>query len=163
LKLCLVKLSNGKKSNTKEERKWLNIVAGRNPCTPENGSAAIHNIEPVITSRSPHPYEGNCKMETSKTIHSSTTRTDNKKCQDKRPGIIVLGDSHARGYAGELLHHVKQHFKVIGCVKPNAGLTELLNSAQEEASKLTKKETVIVLGGTNDIERNLHRKNLTSI
>ena len=93
-------------------------------------------------------------------IHSSTTRTDN---QDKRPGIIVLGDSHARGYAGELLHHVKQHFKVIGYVKPNAGLTELLNSAKEETSKLTKKGTVTVRGGTYDIERNLHRKNLTSI
>ena len=54
-------------------------------------------------------------------------------------------------------------YKVIGYVKPNAGLTELLNSAKEETSKLTKKETVIVLGGTNDTERNLHGKNLTSI
>jgi len=146
-----------KKSNTKEERTWWDIVAERNPRTSENGSAAIHNIETAITS-SPHPYEGNCEMETIKTIHSSTTRTYNKKSQEKRPGIIVLGDSHARGYAGELLHHVKQHFKVIECVKPNAGLTELLNSAKEETSKLTKKNTVIVLGGTNDIERNLHRK-----
>jgi len=117
------------KRNTKEERRWSDIVAKRNPRTSENGSAAICNIETVITSRSPHPHEGNCEMETSKTIHSSTTRTDN---QDKRPGIIVLGDSHASGYARELLDHVKQHFKVIGYVKPNAGLTELLNSAKEE-------------------------------
>jgi len=95
--------------------------------------------------------------ETSKTIDSLTTRRDNRKCEDKRPGIIVLGDSHTRGYAGELLHHVKQHFKVIGCVRPNAGLTELLNSAEEETNKLT------VLGWTNDIERNLHRKNLISV
>jgi hypothetical protein len=48
-------------------------------------------------------------------------------------------------------------------VKRNAGLTELLNSAKEETSKLTKKDTVIVLGGINDIERNLHGKNLTSV
>jgi hypothetical protein len=39
-------------------------------------------------------------METSKTIHSSTMRTDSKKHQDKRPEIIVLGDSHTHGYAG---------------------------------------------------------------
>jgi lysophospholipase L1-like esterase len=54
-------------------------------------------------------------------------------------------------------------YQVTGYVKPNAGLTELLNSAKEETGKLTKKDTVIVLGGTNDIERNLHGKNLTSI
>jgi hypothetical protein len=86
-------------------------VAGRNPHTPENGLAAIYKIETVITSRSQHPYKGNHEMETSKIIHSSTMRTDSKKHQDKRPGIIVLGDSHAHGYAGELLHHVKQRLK----------------------------------------------------
>jgi len=101
-------------------------------------------------------------METSEIIHSSTTRTDNKKHQGKRPRIIVLGDSHARGFAGEL-HQVKQHFKVIGYVKPNAGLTELFNPAKEDTSKLTKKDIVIVFGGTNDIERNFHGKILTSI
>jgi hypothetical protein len=97
-------------------------------------------------------------METSKIIHPSTTRTDNKKHQDKRPGIIILGDSHVHRYAAELLHPVKQHFKVTGHVKLNAGLTELLNSAEEETRTLTKKDTVIVLGGTNDPERNLHGK-----
>jgi hypothetical protein len=59
LQLYLVKLTNGKQSNAKEERKWSDIVGGRNPHTSENGSAAIHSIEMVITSRSPHPYEGN--------------------------------------------------------------------------------------------------------
>jgi hypothetical protein len=80
--------------------------------------------------------------------------TDNKKHQDEIPRIIVLGDSHACGFAAELLHQVKQHLKVIGYVKPNTGLTELLNSAKDETSKLTEKDTVIVFGGTNDIERN---------
>jgi hypothetical protein len=145
------------KSNTKEERKWLDIVAGGNPHSSKNGLVAIHNNETVITSRSPHSFKGNHEMETSKIIHPSTTRTDNKH-QDKRPGIIILGDSHVHRYARELLQPVKQHFKVTGYVKPNAGLTELLNSAKEETSKLTKKDTVIVLGGTNDTERNLHGK-----
>jgi hypothetical protein len=62
-------------------------------------------------------------METSEIIHSSTSRTHNKKHKDERPRIIVLGESHALGLAGELLHQVKQHFKVIGYVKLNADLT----------------------------------------
>jgi len=102
-------------------------------------------------------------METSEVIHSSKMGMDNKKHQDERRRIIVLGDSHARGFAGELLHQVKQHLEVIGYLKPNAGLTELLNSAKEETSKLTKKDAVIVFGGTNNIERNFQGKNLTSI
>jgi hypothetical protein len=38
-----------------------------------------------------------------------------------------------------VLHQVKQHFELIGYVKPNAGLIGLLNSAKEETRKLTKK------------------------
>jgi hypothetical protein len=65
-------------------------VAGRNPNTSENGLAAIHKM---ITSISPHPYKGNHEMETRNFIHSERRRTDSKKHQDKRPGIIILGDS----------------------------------------------------------------------
>jgi hypothetical protein len=35
---------------------------------------------------------------------------------------------------------VKQTFKIIGYVKPNAGVLELLNTAKEEIRKLTKKD-----------------------
>ena len=102
-------------------------------------------------------------METSGIIHSLSMRKGNKKYKDNRPGIIVIGDSLAQGCAGELLHHVEQHYNVMGYTKPNAGLLELFNTAKEVSSKLTKKDTVIVLGGTNDMERNMHQKNLTSI
>jgi hypothetical protein len=95
LETVLNKIHCQQKSNSKEERKWSDIVAGRNHHTSGNNLAAIHDTETVITSRPPHPYKGNHKMETSKIIHSSTTKTDNKKHQDIRPGIIVLGDSHA--------------------------------------------------------------------
>ena len=48
-------------------------------------------------------------------------------------------------------------------VKPNAGLTDLLNSAKEDTSKLRKKDSLVVFGGTNDVERNLIGKNPTSV
>jgi len=102
-------------------------------------------------------------METNRIIHSSATRTNNKKHQDKRPGVIILGDSHACGYAAELLHCVKQHFKVTGYVKPNAGLTELLNSVKEETSKLTKKKQLLCLVGLMTLRETCMEKNVTSI
>jgi len=101
-------------------------------------------------------------MELSKFIHKMTMQTEIKRNKDKRPRIIIIGDSHARGCAGDLLHHVKQQYKVMGYTKPNAGLTELLNTAKGDTSKLTKRDTIIVIGGTNDIAKNQQGKNLTS-
>ena len=131
-------------------------MSGHNP-------TIAHSIETVITSRPSQPHKGNYEMETSETTHSTTSRKNNKEHQEERPRIIVLGDSHARGLARELLHQAKQHFKVSGSVKPNAGLTDLLNTAKEDTSKLTKKDSLIVFGGTNDVEKNLIGKNLTSV
>ena len=44
-----------------------------------------------------------------------------------------LGDSHARGYAGEMSHHEKPLCKMTGYVRvtPNGGLLELPNTAKE--------------------------------
>jgi hypothetical protein len=51
----------------------------------------------------------------------------------------------------------------MGYVKPNAGLSELINTAKGETSKLTRRDTLIIIGGSNDIDKNVHGKNLTSI
>ena len=49
-------------------------------------------------------------------------------------------------------------------MKPNAGLAALLNTVKDNSSKLTKTDTIIVIGGSNDIDKSVHSsKNLTSI
>jgi len=56
----------GKKVTQKKESgraQWLEEIQS------ENGLAAIYNTETVLTSRSPHPYEGNYEMETNRIIH----------------------------------------------------------------------------------------------
>ena len=114
LETMLNKVPCQQKSNSKDERKWLDIVAGRNPHMSGHNPTITHSIETVITSRPSQPHKGNYEMETSETTHSTTLRKNNNKHQEERPRIIVLGDSHARGLARELLHQAKQHFKVIG-------------------------------------------------
>jgi len=42
-------------------------------------------------------------------------------------------------------------------------LTEVLKTANKDLSKLTKMDTIIVVGGSNDIDKNAHRGNLTSL
>jgi hypothetical protein len=82
---------------------------------------------------------------------------------NKKPNINILGDSHARQIAGELLYQLNHRFNITGYVKPNDGLTEVLKTANKDLSELTKTETKIVVGGSNDIDKNAHKDNLTSL
>jgi hypothetical protein len=122
----------------------FDIAAERDRHEYINELTAIYNIETVITSESTEFNKGRNDMEISKTTHSSATRRNNiKEHHDRRSEIIVLGDKHTRGYAGEILHHVKQSFKIIGYVKPSAGVLVLSNTTKEEISKLSKKDILI--------------------
>ena len=76
--------------------------------------------------------------------------------------VIILGDSHARGIASELLQQSNHQFHTTGYVKPNATLTELLRTAKCELNKLSSKDTVIVIGGYNDIGKSDLNSNLTT-
>jgi hypothetical protein len=82
---------------------------------------------------------------------------------NKESTITIMGDSHARGIAGELLHRLNHRHRITGLVKPNADLTEVLNSASKVLSKLTKTDTLILCGGPNDFFKKVHRNNITSL
>jgi hypothetical protein len=150
------------KSNLNENRKWSDIVAGRNPHASGTNLADTQNIATVITSRPSHHCKRIYRMESSKSIQPPTVKKNNKKHQDRRPKIVILGVSHAHGFADELLHQSNHCFNTTGYVKPNAGLTELLNTAKNDSSKFTTTDTIIMIGGSNDIDQSIHDKNLTS-
>jgi hypothetical protein len=82
--------------------------------------------------------------------------------RNKKPTITIMGDSHARGIAGELLH-LNRHLNVIGLVKPNADLTEVLNSASKDLDRKTKSDTLILFGGSSGFAKKMHGSNITSL
>jgi len=95
--------------------------------------------------------------------HFSTQQYTKRKVLDRRPKVFVLGDSHARGIAGELLHQAKHRINTIGYVMPNAGFADIINSAECKINELTRADTVIMFGGSNDIEKSKECSNLTLI
>jgi hypothetical protein len=76
------------------------------------------------------------------------------KTMKKKQKIVIIGDSHARGYAAEISSVLGKDFEVTGTVIPGAGLENITNSANNERSTLGKSDTVIVIGGANDINKN---------
>ena len=151
------------KSRITEEIKWSDIIAGRHSNVPGINPTTAQSIETVITSKPTHYYNRTCASTTSRTTQPQSARKDSMNRQDGRSRVIILGDSHTRGTASELLQQSNHQFHTTGYVKPNARLPELLRTAKSELNKLSSKDTVIVNGGSNDIGRSDLNSNLTSI
>jgi len=86
-----------------------------------------------------------------------------KSSQRKKRKIIVVGDSFARGIAGELLHNLGRDFEVIGYVNTGSGMEVITNVAKQESTTLTKKDMVVIWGGSNDIAKNEVNSGLSHI
>ncbi|PNF33016.1 hypothetical protein B7P43_G16371 [Cryptotermes secundus] len=83
--------------------------------------------------------------------------------QNLRHKILVVGDSHVRGMAAKLRDNLGDHYSVQGLVKPGADLAAVLSSGVKETKDFSKKDVVIVWGGTNDVSRNETDKGLIEI
>jgi len=68
--------------------------------------------------------------------------------------VILLGDSHIRGCSEKLADLLGKSYSVIGVAKPNAHVRAITNSINLKTEKLTKKDIVILCGGTRDIAKN---------
>jgi len=96
-------------------------------------------------------------------IEMQTLSTPGKISQKKKPKIVVVGDSFAKGIAGELVHNLGSVFEVIGHVRPGSGIKVITELANQEITTLTKKDMVVVLGSANNIARNEANNGLTHI
>jgi hypothetical protein len=106
-------------------------VDGRNSHIFETNPAAPQPIATVITSRSPQHFVRTHELATKKTTKPPTLKNETKYHQNKKSSVTILGDSHARGIAGELLYQLNHRCNITGHVKPNAGLTEVLKTAKK--------------------------------
>jgi hypothetical protein len=79
------------------------------------------------------------------------TKANNRK---KEPSIVVIGDSHARGFAAEISCNLGHTFEVTGSVAPGARLEHITNLADDKIIPLGKRDTVIMIGGANGINKN---------
>jgi hypothetical protein len=65
-----------------------------------------------------------------------------------------VGDSHIRGAAERLAIKLQSSFHTIGYVKPNAKLNSITSTLKSEIKNLSKKDVVVLCGGTLDVAMN---------
>jgi hypothetical protein len=80
--------------------------------------------------------------------------------EKKQHKVVVVGDSHARGCAAKLTENLGEAFEVTGFVKPGTSLEVITTMESEGISKLTKKDAVVIWGGSHDIAKNAAKTGL---
>jgi len=65
-----------------------------------------------------------------------------------------LGGSSVRGCSDKLSHLLGSLYNIFWITKPNANIKEITQSINLKDENLTKKDAVIICGGTRDIAKN---------
>jgi len=90
--------------------------------------------------------------------------------QDKGQKIVIVGDSHARDLARNVKYYLNENYRCSGFVKPGVNINTLMSTVNEEIKPLTYSDmmstvnedikpltysdTIVVLGGTEDVNKN---------
>ena len=68
--------------------------------------------------------------------------------------IVLMGDSHIRGYVNTLKPLLSSGYNLYCVMKPGSGIGELMASASEVIKRLSHDDLVVVCSGTNDYDLN---------
>jgi lysophospholipase L1-like esterase len=118
-----------------------------------NRYAPLDKLQEVMEASHNHNHNKTSEVSSTRNLKKFLPRTKKKKIAIKKK-IVIIGDSHARGLAAEISSNLGYAFEVTGSVVPGARLENITNLADGEIRSLGKRDTVIVIGGANDINKN---------
>jgi hypothetical protein len=68
----------------------------------------------------------------------------------KKNRVILIGDSHIKGYGCNLKLLLSNNYELYTVAKPRSSSSELKNTAREEISQLSHEDVIIICCGSND-------------
>jgi hypothetical protein len=83
-----------------------------------------------------------------KLVNSKSTSSESSK-----HNILLIGDSHLRGYSENINLHLNDQFQVTGYIKPGADTKTILEQVTKDIENLLAKDFIILCCGSNDIGR----------
>jgi len=109
-----------------------------------NRYALLDNLQEVTETS--HKQNKTSEGASIKNLKKSLPKTKKKK-------IVIIGDSHARGYAAEISSVLGNDFEVTGTVIPGARLENITNLADSEISTLSRLHTCMLCHNTKHVRR----------
>jgi len=130
------------KEKEKKQRRWSGgmIKEGGSVLETENRFNALQDVDefpplPMVSRGS-----------------SKNVKQTGKK--DRKKKVLILSSSQGRFCSNILQKKLGENYEVCGIVKPNARLTDVVDSAETLVRDFNENDCLIVMGGTNDIETN---------
>lgn len=81
----------------------------------------------------------------------------------RRRRVLLLSDSHGRQMSSKLSNQLGGDFSVTGFVKPNAGIQEVTKCIEELTVDFTSEDSVIIIGGTNNVQNSSAQSQIDSV
>jgi hypothetical protein len=130
------------------------MVGNKRPVKESNDQKLSYFIPTVVNGRVlPNVQKKPSGLVTkAKSLHNT-----NLNCSKKTHKIIMIGDSFFRRAAENVRTYLNEKCNVIGVVKPGAGLSELTQSFINDVLNLTFTDTLVLCGGTYDLNRYKHK------
>lgn len=72
-----------------------------------------------------------------------------------------MGDSHVKRMARTVQNIAKEDIETFGIAKPGAGFEDVIEDLHNIAAELTPRDHLVIMGGTNDVERILANRDKT--
>jgi hypothetical protein len=94
------------------------------------------------------------KNATSIQKQNQISRFNNNTSTKTKHTVLLIGDSHIRGWAERIGSYLGNSFNVSSIIKPNADIYGITSPSHLSIDKLTKQDVIILYGGTRDISRN---------
>lgn len=140
---------------TELDRNKNNTNRSHNGLTPNNIGE-----EGSYCRASGKKQEENGQLSSSQTHQTPLTLQTNDSNKQKllneyptidKPRVLIVADSHGRRCSEFLKEELKGQFVVTSIIKPNAPYKEVTKHLNNLACTFTKKDYVLVMGGTNDV------------
>jgi hypothetical protein len=126
------------------------MVGNKDPVKKSNNQKLLHFIPTIVNGRvMPNGYNKPLDLVTKvKSFHNTK-----QKYSKKTHKVIMIGDSFFRGAAENVRSFLNEKCDGFGVVKPGAGLSEITQSLKNDILKLTFKDTLVLSGGTINLDR----------
>jgi predicted RNA-binding Zn-ribbon protein involved in translation (DUF1610 family) len=135
-----------------------------------NGDAStkdqVKTTNKFTSHKKTNEHGGSNHKKTSVKINVSTKKVSHKcpKCskQKRKHKIIIVGDSHTRGFASNLKHNLSNDFDLNGFVKTGADIN-MITSITKNTKHLMFNDILVFWGSANDGSKNNSQDGLKSL